>query len=82
MKRELTTLINDSISQAITSTKNEIPAYINDLFDRFIIDRIGRKFLTIEKTDHKWINLLDNTELKLKMSMMHFNNWSFSSIVT
>lgn len=46
--------------------EKEITAYINDLFDGFITERIGRKFLTIAKTNQKWINLLDNTELKLE----------------
>ena len=63
LKSEITTLIQSSIQTALNKFSSDFRKALIEFRNKQIRGRIGRKSLTIPKTNHTWIKLLDASEI-------------------
>ena len=63
LKTEITTLIQSSIQTALNKFSVDFRKALIEFRNKQIRGRIGRKSLTIPKTNHTWIKLLDASEI-------------------
>ena len=65
LKSEITTLIQSSIQTALNKFSSDFRKALIKFRNQQIRDRVGRKSLSIPKTNYTWIKLLDSSELKV-----------------
>lgn len=63
LKSETATLIQSSIQTALNKFSSDFRKAIIEFRNEQIRGRVGRKVLTIPKTNYKWIKLLDGSEI-------------------
>ena len=63
LKTEITTLIQSSIQTALNKFSSDFRKAIIQFRNEQIRDRVGKKTLTIPKTNYTWIKLLDASEI-------------------
>ena len=66
MKTQIENLITTSISTAINKLKSETSASIIQFINQQVKNRIGRKTLTVPKTNYQWIQLLHKDNLDVE----------------
>ena len=63
LKTELTTLIQSSIQTALNKFSVDLRKSIIQFRNKQVRERVGKKTLTIPKTNYTWIKLLDASEI-------------------
>ena len=63
LKTEITSLIQSSIQTALNKFSADLRKSMIQFRNKQIRDRVGKKTLTIPKTNYTWIKLLDASEI-------------------